>query len=191
MRQAVMKFFIATVFLFIFAAIAHAATISYKVDYTFGIYTLTGTVETDGTIDSHLTQTNAPNANWDVTLTGGGNTINIQNVFFDGTAIYATDKLLQYDFTTISSTPSPTYLLFSNSSNPAIWCLQTTTGCNAPSPNESSPYEFINIGGSVVLEGSRAGAGLVTIATVVPVPAAVWLFGSGLIGLVGIARLKR
>jgi len=28
-------------------------------------------------------------------------------------------------------------------------------------------------------------------ATVVPVPAAIWLFGSGLIGLVGIARRKK
>ena len=27
--------------------------------------------------------------------------------------------------------------------------------------------------------------------TVVPVPAAVWLFGSGLIGLIGIARRKK
>ena len=28
-------------------------------------------------------------------------------------------------------------------------------------------------------------------ASVVPVPAAVWLFGSGLIGLLGVARRKR
>ena len=27
--------------------------------------------------------------------------------------------------------------------------------------------------------------------TVVPVPAAVWLFGSGLLGLVGVARRKK
>ncbi len=186
-----MKFFITTVFLILCAATAHAAPITYQVDYTFGIYTLSGTVLTDGTVNSYLTQNNALNTNWDVTLTGGGNNINIQNVFFDGTAIYATNEQLQYDFTTRTSTPSFTYLLFSNSSNSAIWCLQTTQGCNVPSPNESSPYEFISLGGSIMLEGSRAGAGLVTIATVVPVPATVWLFGSGLIGLVGIARRKR
>ena len=30
-----------------------------------------------------------------------------------------------------------------------------------------------------------------TAATVIPVPAAVWLFGSGLLGLVGVARRKK
>ena len=37
--------------------------------------------------------------------------------------------------------------------------------------------------------GIDAGMALVN-ATVVPVPAAVWLFGSGLLGLIGIARRK-
>jgi len=35
------------------------------------------------------------------------------------------------------------------------------------------------------------GSGFVTGTPAVPVPAAVWLFGSGLIGLIGIARRKK
>ena len=41
-----------------------------------------------------------------------------------------------------------------------------------------------------ITEAQSAGATW-AVATVVPVPAAVWLFGSGLIGLVGIARRKK
>ncbi len=42
---------------------------------------------------------------------------------------------------------------------------------------------------SIVFEGKDLSH--ITAYTVVPVPAAVWLFGSGLLGLVGIARRKR
>jgi hypothetical protein len=35
------------------------------------------------------------------------------------------------------------------------------------------------------------GSGFVTAAPAVPIPAAVWLFGSGIIGLIGIARRKK
>jgi len=43
-----------------------------------------------------------------------------------------------------------------------------------------------------VLETSSAGIGLFAVydSTVVPVPPAVWLFGSGLLGLTGVARQK-
>lgn len=36
----------------------------------------------------------------------------------------------------------------------------------------------------------RSSVGAVAVSSAVPVPAAVWLFGSGLLGLVGIARRK-
>ena len=35
------------------------------------------------------------------------------------------------------------------------------------------------------------GYALLSATTVVPVPATVWLFGSGLIGLIGLARRKK
>ena len=38
---------------------------------------------------------------------------------------------------------------------------------------------------------SSTGGFKFAVATVVPIPAAVWLFGSGLIGLVGLARRKK
>lgn len=41
------------------------------------------------------------------------------------------------------------------------------------------------------LEGSTAIDNVIVTTTVVPVPAAVWLFGSGLIGLIGFARRKK
>ena len=45
-------------------------------------------------------------------------------------------------------------------------------------------------GGSLINPGFVAGAVNVSAVTTVPVPAAVWLFGSGLIGLAGFARRK-
>lgn len=41
------------------------------------------------------------------------------------------------------------------------------------------------------LVGQWTNASLTVVPTVVPVPAAVWLFGSGLLGLAGIARSKK
>jgi len=45
-------------------------------------------------------------------------------------------------------------------------------------------------GQSLLGETFTASGGIAKIGAVVPVPAAVWLFGSGLLGLVGIARRK-
>ena len=45
--------------------------------------------------------------------------------------------------------------------------------------------------GNEIGNGSVGPAGTWTSASVVPVPAAVWLFGSGLIGLAGVARRKK
>lgn len=44
--------------------------------------------------------------------------------------------------------------------------------------------------GLAYVDKSLVGAVGFTVVTVVPVPAAVWLFGSGLIGLIGLARRK-
>lgn len=48
---------------------------------------------------------------------------------------------------------------------------------------------LVNYGGQGL--GSANGSAFLEEAAVVPVPAAVWLFGSGLLGLVGIARRKK
>jgi len=44
------------------------------------------------------------------------------------------------------------------------------------------------LGESAFIENKFVGGGMVTIETVVPVPAALWLFVSGLFGLIGLAR---
>ncbi len=49
----------------------------------------------------------------------------------------------------------------------------------------------VNNGANSITIGFADGSVLAVDVRVVPVPAAVWLFGSGLIGLVGIARRKK
>ncbi len=48
--------------------------------------------------------------------------------------------------------------------------------------------DFGNDPNKIKLKGSKGGA---TAVTTIPVPAAVWLFGSGLLGLVGVARRRK
>jgi len=51
---------------------------------------------------------------------------------------------------------------------------------------EDSTGNFVGFNARWVLEGTAS-----TASTVIPVPAAVWLLGSGLIGLVGVARRRK
>ena len=56
----------------------------------------------------------------------------------------------------------------------------------------SSPDTYlITFRGGTTPDNFKTGQTLAVDVKVVPVPAAVWLFGSGLIGLVGVARRKR
>ena len=53
-------------------------------------------------------------------------------------------------------------------------------------PNNTPPVNL-----AVHFQGTSTSSGSETIGGVVPVPPAVWLFGSGLLGLIGIARRKQ
>ena len=68
-----------------------------------------------------------------------------------------------------------------------------TSGEDAGDP---SNYDYFRISGSGNFDDNAvytAGSALVRTSTLsaVPIPAAVWLFGSGLLGLVGVARRKK
>ena len=74
--------------------------------------------------------------------------------------------------------------------DPNVWTSFTFTGTTGP-----------DVGGGVTLQlgatnGPAAGTfmvydNIIIDVTAVPVPAAVWLFGSGLLGLVGVARRRK
>ncbi len=73
--------------------------------------------------------------------------------------------------------------------NGSSWLTATTNGVGLVT---------LNLGGTNQVEFRAAGNALANNfyirnadATVVPVPAAVWLFGSGLLGLIGISRRKK
>ena len=60
-----------------------------------------------------------------------------------------------------------------------------------PIPTSSPDTYLVTFDGFNMPERPITGSTLAVDVKVVPVPAAVWLFGSGLIGLVGVARRKR
>lgn len=60
----------------------------------------------------------------------------------------------------------------------------------APGNADSLPFLMFSPV-ATVREGTYPGLDLVSLTSTVPLPAAVWLFGAGLIGLVGLARRRR
>ena len=70
---------------------------------------------------------------------------------------------------------------------------QTSSSISLEGTGIASITGFEDTGGDFALTLNQSGQAFSfsSSASVVPVPAAVWLFGSGLLGLVGIARRKR
>jgi hypothetical protein len=186
-----MKCFLAAVFLTLCAATANAASIVYDVDRTIGDGTVTGYITTNGDTEGFLTQDEIED--WSLTLTpdtGETGTLTSSpvnsNVFIFGTAVTATATELSYDFTPTDTT---TFMLFSGLN--LFWCLETT-GCNdAPDLSEHIGSGTVATQSVDYSDFTGENSLVFATATVVPVPAAVWLFGSGLIGLAGFARRKR
>ena len=79
--------------------------------------------------------------------------------------------------------------------NPNTWTNITNSSITVPVGTTAAFLEFSQgigpINGVDLLAGSVLIDDVVLNANVVPVPAAVWLFGSGLLGLVGVARRKK
>ena len=188
-----MKFFLAAVFMTLCAATANASII-YDVDRTIGTGTVTGYITTNGNTEGFLTQdeiegwslTLTPETGVTGTITSTSNPLN-SNVFIDGSAVTATTTELSYDFTPADTT---TFMLFSGLN--LFWCLETT-GCNDDAADLSEHIGSGDVAAQSVDYSGFTGENRLVFATatVVPVPAAVWLFGSGLIGLAGFARRKK
>ena len=187
----VMKCFLATVLLTLCAATANAAIIHYDVNRTIGDGTVTGFIETYGKLgvlskddihDWSLTLT-APNINL-----GSPDTITNGDTFLRGTAVSATSTQLLYNFDITGTN----YLYLAGASG-NFWCLETNT-CIDDGSEQIELIEQIghnDNGGKVAQFVHHTGTIAFANAAVIPVPAAVWLFGSGLIGLIGFAWRKR
>jgi hypothetical protein len=198
-----MKCLLATVFLTLCAATANASII-YDINRTIGEGTVTGSIQTDGTLGV-LREGNIEN--WSITLFAPN--LNAGNPYtFDITSgdtflrpkgststtpVSATSTELLYDFST-----SGYFMLMSNTVSVSgtttayFWCLETS-GCSG-GPDLSEHIGHTIIGGSVAdqwVQYTDTDTVVFATVTAVPVPAAAWLFASGLLGLVGFARRKR
>jgi hypothetical protein len=180
------------------ASVAANASIIYNVDRIIGDGTVTGFIETDGTLgvlgSGNITD-------WTLTLTapnlylGPTDVIDIADTAAAaqvvGTAVTATSTQLLFDF----SLSGEHYALFiGGTPEQNSWCLETAAGnCTGNGIGEHISWDENNPFGNPGAAQSVAHTGLVVFAEVqtVPVPAAAWLFGSGLLGLVGMARRKK
>jgi hypothetical protein len=118
----------------------------------------------------------------------------------DGTPYYNYDPLTDsYVADTLDQGPAPLAITTLNTSTlctPFVDCIDNALSGGAPFTDDG-------ISGSPLIDGPFAGGlninfdigsgNSLTVLNVsaVPVPAAVWLFGSGLLGLVGIAKRKK
>lgn len=126
--------------------------------------------------------------------TGGTFTLTGTGLLFDGSGTLANNSQLSITFT------NPTGLLQANE----IGFLPGYICCGS---SNQDPNSLIASGGNMVITlwGANFGGGIFNGNYVthdlgidlrlsmspVPIPAAVWLFGSGLLGLVGVARRKK
>jgi hypothetical protein len=174
------------------------ASIIYNVDRIIGDGAVTGFIETDGTLgvlgSGNITD-------WTFTLTapnldgGSPDVIDLASLNGEtgiaGSAFTATSTQLLFDFS-LSGGHYAFFLGSDASSN--FWCLETAGGnCTGNGIGEHMGWPAGEVGSSQAAAQSVVYTGSVVIAEVqsVPVPAAVWLFGSGLLGLVGMARCKK
>jgi len=169
------------------ASVAASASIVYNLDRTIGAGTVTGFIETDGTIgvlgEANITDwmltLNAPNlSNGPTVMINASDTG--ATMIFEGTALSASATALMFNFSAPGTTNEIRFYdsrngwgineCFSGYNRECIWRDATVANTDA---------EFVLRTGTIDIGVSA-----------VPVPAAVWLFGSGLLGLVGVARRK-
>ena len=133
------------------------------------------------------------------------NPFNVEPIGFDNRSVFSSSTMLVGSDPILSSyVMGPSYIPADGT--PAIYLNSSylltsfTAGSTVSGALEwvlPSDLSLASIGSSGVVTWGTASSGVntgtwtVVPASVVPVPAAVWLFGSGLIGLIGLARRKK
>jgi len=186
-----MKFYLTSIATFLFvlsAATVRAAPINYDLLYTSGANTLSGTIQTDGTIGNIF----AGNIlSWTFTRTGGIAPFSISSTdigagdqCLGATGCYsATATTLTFNFdSVIANDPFVTHQAAAGSLSIET-SAQTGLGQEIRASDGDPSFPV-----TTLFTGSTASG--FAHATAVPVPAAFWLFSSGLIGLIGVARGK-
>ena len=107
---------------------------------------------------------------WDISWSGLTGTETVMH--FHGPALPTQNAGVQVDFGAISGTASPS--------------IGSTIISGAQSADLLAGLWYINIHTTVFPGGEIRGQ-----VSVIPIPASVWLFGSGLLGLIGISRRKK
>jgi len=172
--------------LLLVASIEANAAIVYEINRTIENGTITGFVETDATLgvlgSANITDwslsLNAPNLQ-------GGPTVEIAAATgilqFKGTALSASPTALTFDFSLPGNSNS---IIFWGSGFAHAWGIsECFSGTNLECILRDD-----TIANSDAVSAARTSAIDIGAASVVPVPAAVWFLGSGLVGLVGIRR---
>jgi len=173
------------------ASVTANASIVYSLNRTIGAGTVTGFIETDGTIgvlgSANITDwmltLNAPNLRDGPTVVINASDIGASIVVFDGTALSASTTALTFNFSAPGSTNS---IIFVDNGNIHGWGInQCFSGFN-----RECIWRDATLANTDAESVARTGAIDIGVSAV-PVPAAAWLFGSGLLGLVGMARRKK
>lgn len=206
--------FLLSLLLLFFALSANAAST------TIGFYCITNNSPTNCAIgEAQLTVTVSDPAAGQVLFhfknLAGGSASSITDVYFDDGTLLGIASLTNGPGVSFAQDASPPDLPGGNSISPPF---QVTAGFLADSnppaqPNGVNPGEWLKVffnlqsGGTyndviseladgrlrigIHVQGFANGGSESFVNTPVPVPAAVWLFGSGLLGLAGIARRKK
>lgn len=172
----------------LFISTSSSGATIYNVNRFIGGGSVTGTITTDGSIGI-LSSSNF--LNWELhlndsitsfTLFGLNSGSANSTLRLVGDAFSATSSELIFDF----SVSGFSFALFQNPTDGSginWWCLEGTSCSNNPGGETVG----ININGPIQFS-PYTGQQIIASTSSTPVPAAIWLFGSGLIGLIGMRK---